>query len=182
MDTPRFIKTIQTHAKQFRREPMNGRKKMQLMVFMLIVAIFAIFTGHGSADPTIPLTTGQSVYVPIYSHIYHGDQEKPFELAATLSIRNTNPKKEIMLISADYFDSDGNFLKKFVETPIKVKHLASIRYIIKSSDKTGGSGAKFIVRWESVEPVNPPLIEAVMIATKSQQGISFVSRGQAIKE
>ncbi len=152
------------------------------MVFMLILTISIIFTDHVSADSTIPLSTGQSVYVPIYSHIYHGDQEKPFELAATLSIRNTDPKKEIMLISADYFDSNGNFLKKFVETPIKIKSLASIRYILKSSDKTGGSGAKFIVRWESSESVNRPLIEAVMIATKSQQGISFVSRGQAIKE
>jgi len=161
---------------------MNGRKKMQLLVFMLILAISAIFTGHGSADSIIVLSNGQSVYVPIYSHIYHGDQEKPFELAATLSIRNIDLKKEIRLVSADYFDSDGNFLKKFIENPITLKKLASIRFIIKSSDKTGGSGAKFIVRWESAEYVNPPLIEAVMIATKSQQGISFVSRGQAIKE
>lgn len=161
---------------------MKNTKKMQLMFFILIPAILAIFTGYTSADSTIVLSKGQSVYVPIYSHIYHGDRERPFELAATLSIRNTDTKREITLISTDYFDSNGLFLKKFIENPIKVKSLASIHYIIKSSDKTGGSGANFIVRWESTEPVNPPLIEAVMIATKSQQGISFVSRGQVIKE
>ncbi|MBE9530234.1 MAG: DUF3124 domain-containing protein, partial [Proteobacteria bacterium] len=34
----------------------------------------------------------------------------------------------------------------------------------------------------SKEPVNPPLIEAIMISTRNQQGVSFISRGQAIKE
>ena len=161
---------------------MKGRKKTQAMVFTLILLIMGIFPGLGSADTVIALSNGQSVYVPIYSHIYHGDRDTPFELAATLSIRNTDAKKEITLVSADYFDSNGNFLKKFVETPIKIKNLASIRYIIKSSDTTGGSGAKVIVRWTSTEPVNPPLIESIMIGTRSQQGISFISRGQAIKE
>ena len=161
---------------------MKGKKKMQSMVFMLILVISAIFPGSGSADSTIALSKGQSVYVPIYSHIYYGDRETPFELTATLSIRNTDMKKEITLISVDYFNSDGRFLRKFVGPPIKLKNLASIRYIIKSTDNTGGSGANFIVRWESVEPVNHPLIESIMIGTRSQQGISFISRGQIIKE
>jgi len=103
-------------------------------------------------------------------------------LAVTLSIRNTDPKHEITIIAADYFDSNGNHLKKYVKKPIKLKKLSTIRYIIKSSDKSGGSGAKFIVRWESKEPVNSPLIEAIMISTRSQQGVSFISSGQAIKE
>ncbi len=161
---------------------MRCEKKTQLIVFMLILVITGIFPGHGSASSTVNLLKGQSVYVPIYSHIYHGDKERPFDLTATLSIRNTDPKQEITLISADYFDSNGNLLKNYVEKPIKLKNLASIRYVIKSTDKSGGSGAKFIVRWESKEPVNPPLIEAIMISTRNQQGVSFISRGQAIKE
>ncbi len=157
-------------------------KKTQLTGFILILLMTGIFPAQGSAFSTVNLLMGQSVYVSIYSHIYHGDKEKPFDLTATLSIRNTDPKQEITLISADYYDSNGNFLKNYVEKPIHLKNLASIRYVIKSKDKTGGSGAKFIVRWESKEPVNPPLIEAIMISTSSQQGISFISRGQAIKE
>ncbi|MCP4116103.1 MAG: DUF3124 domain-containing protein [Desulfobacteraceae bacterium] len=149
---------------------------------MLILLMTGIFLGHGSAFSTVNLLMGQSVYVPVYSHIYHGDKETPFDLTATLSIRNTDPKQEIFLTSVEYFDSNGNFLKNYVEKTIKLKNLASIRYIIKSKDKSGGSGAKFIVRWESKEPVNPPLVEAIMISTSSQQGISFTSRGQAIKE
>ncbi|MDM8525131.1 DUF3124 domain-containing protein [Desulfococcaceae bacterium HSG8] len=161
---------------------MISEMKTRLIVLMLILVITGIFPGHGSAFSTVNLLKGQSVYVSIYSHIYHGDHERPFDLTATLSIRNTDPKQEITLVSADYFDSDGNFLKNYVEKPVKLKNLASIRYVIKGTDKSGGSGAKFIVRWESKEPVNPPLIEAIMISTKSQQGISFISRGIAIKE
>jgi len=153
-------------------------KKTILMVFMLIM----IITGSGTASSSVNLSKGQSVYVPIYSHIYHGDKERPFDLTVTLSIRNTDTKKEITLLSADYVDSNGSFLKNYVKKPIKLKNLASIRYVIKSTDKSGGSGAKFIVRWVSSEPVNPPLIEAIMISTRSGQGISFISRGQVIKE
>ncbi|MFC1524693.1 DUF3124 domain-containing protein [Thermodesulfobacteriota bacterium] len=149
---------------------------------MLTLMITGIFPGHGSATSTVNLFKGQSVYVPIYSHIYHGDRERPIDLAATLSIRNTDPKQEITLISADYFDSNGKLLKNYVKNPLQLKSLASIRYVIKSSDKIGGSGAKFIVRWKAGELVNPPVIEAIMISTASQLGISFISRGQVIKE
>ena len=163
-----------------RKGSMQMNKKMQGLVILLFLVISGIWPGHAASD--IVLLKGQSVYVPIYSHIYHGDRERPFDLTATLSIRNTDPKQEITLLSADYFDSDGKFLKNYVETPLQLKNFASTRYVIKSTDTTGGSGAKFIVRWQSTEPVNPPLIEAIMIGTKSQQGISFISRGIAIKE
>jgi Mg/Co/Ni transporter MgtE len=55
-------------------------------------------------------------------------------------------------------------------------------YQIKESDKAGGSGANFIVGWEAETYANIPIIESVMIGTKGQQGISFLSRGQVIKE
>jgi hypothetical protein len=58
--------------------------------------------------------------------------------------------------------------------------MSSARYVIKESDKAGGSGANFIVRWKSETPVNPPLIEAVMVSTRSQSGVSFTSRGRVI--
>ncbi|MBA3012680.1 MAG: DUF3124 domain-containing protein [Proteobacteria bacterium] len=144
--------------------------------------IIGIFPSLGSANSNKILSNGQSVYVPVYSHIYHGDQEKKFNLTATLSIRNTNLKKDIVLNSIDYFDSNGELLKNYLEDPIVLKKFSTIRYVIKAKDKSGGSGAKFIVRWKSETLSNAPIIEAIMISTQSQQGISFVSRGQAIHE
>ncbi len=149
---------------------------------LLILIIMGIFSVQGSANSNQILSMGQSVYVPVYSHIYHGDREKQFNLTATLSIRNTNLEKEIMLHSIDYFDSNGEFLKHYLEVPIVLKNFSTIRYVIKATDKSGGSGAKFIVKWKSKMLSNAPLIEAIMISTQSGQGISFVSRGRAIHE
>jgi len=156
--------------------------RLQLITVLLILVLMGIFPVPGSANSRQIQSNGQSVYVPVYSHIYHGDQERKFNLTATLSIRNTNLKKDIMLHSIGYYDSDGGLLKNYLEAPIVLKKFSTIRYIIKAKDKSGGSGAKFLVRWKSNGLSNTPLIEAIMISTQSQQGISFVSRGQAIRE
>jgi hypothetical protein len=153
-----------------------------LLFFILTLVIMGIFPGQGNANSNIILSKGQSVYVPVYSHIYHGNQERQFSLTATLSIRNTNVKEDIMLHSIDYFDSNGKLLKNYLEAPIVLKNFSTIRYVINAKDKSGGSGAKFIVRWKSKALSNSPIIEAIMISTQSQQGISFVSRGQVIDE
>ncbi len=161
---------------------MKGTKLATLYFFILILVTMGILPGLGSANSNQIMSIGQSVYVPVYSHIYHGDKEKKFNLTATLSIRNTNLEKDIMLHSIDYFDSNGQLLKSYLEAPVILKKFSTIRYVIKAKDKSGGSGAKFIVRWKSKARSNAPLIEAIMISTQSGQGISFVSRGQAIHE
>ena len=134
------------------------------------------------AGSDIVTSNGQTVYVPIYSHIYSGLKGRPFSLAATLSIRNTDPKHPITLVSVHFYDSDGKLLKEYLDKPAELKAMASTRYIITEGDNTGGSGANFLVEWKSQTKVNSPLIEGVMIGTRSGQGISFVSRGQVIDE
>ncbi len=135
----------------------------------------------GDASETV-ISTGQTVYVPVYSHIYSGDREHPFYLAATLSIRNTDPKHAINILTVDYYDSKGKLLKSYLENPINLDPLSATRYIIKESDKSGGSGANFIVKWKSDVKVNAPIVESIMIGTKTQQGISFITRGRVIQE
>ncbi|MGH2414466.1 MAG: DUF3124 domain-containing protein, partial [Microcystaceae cyanobacterium] len=41
-------------------------------------------------DDKIKIVMGQTIYVPIYSHIYFENSQKTFDLTATLSIRNTD--------------------------------------------------------------------------------------------
>jgi hypothetical protein len=53
---------------------------------------------------------------------------------------------------------------------------------IKESDTQGGSGANFLVEWQAETEVNEPIMEGVMIGAAGQQGISFTSRGKAIKK
>jgi len=155
------------------------------MLFRLGVVILlcaAVGDGRALAENRPAASSGQLVYVPIYSHIYSGDREQAFLLAATLSIRNTDPDRAITITAVDYYDTEGKLLKRYLETPLKLGKLASVRYVVKESEKEGGSGANFLVRWESAEKASPPLIESVMIGTKSQQGLSFTSRGQVLEE
>ena len=118
--------------------------------------------------------------MPAYSHIYIGNRERPFLLTITLSIRNIDPTHPIQITTVDYYETQGKLLKRHTDKPVIIKPLESIRYIIPERDKTGGSGANFIVKWQSGPPVNPPIVEAIMIGTQSQQGISFTSRGREI--
>ncbi len=126
------------------------------------------------------LSRGQLVYVPVYSHVYYGDREQPLLLTAILSIRNTDPAHPITITQADYFDTEGRLIRKYLTQPLTLKPLGSTRFVIKESDTKGGSGANFLVRWQAETEVNEPILEGVMIGATGQQGISFTSRGQAV--
>jgi len=131
---------------------------------------------------TINKWLNQTVYVPLYSHIYADDRykDKPFALTATLSIRNTDVHTGFVLDKVDYYDSEGQKLRSYLNGPVPVKPLASTRFIVRESDKGGGSGAKFLIHWHAEKPVAEPIIESIMIGTQMQQGISFISPGRVI--
>lgn len=125
----------------------------------------------------------QTVYVPVYSHIYAEDRyrEIPFLLTATLSIRNSDADKPFTVKSVNYYDSRGIVLRKYLDNPIIIDPLSSTHYIVPELESKGGVGAKFLVEWEAESGVIEPIIESVMIGTKMQQGISFISTGRVIK-
>jgi len=141
-----------------------------------------IFAGEPSGADQHQASTSQTLYVPVYSHSYGGNKERPFHLAVTLSIRNTDKTHTISLTTVDYYDSEGKLLRHYLDKPVDLGPMASTRYIVKESDIEGGSGANFLVAWESIQPVSIPIVESVMIGTQSQQGISFTSRGQVISK
>jgi hypothetical protein len=131
---------------------------------------------------TVQRWLAQTVYVPIYSHIYADSRfkDKPFQLTAIVSIRNTDMEHSLTLHTVDYYDSNGKLLSHYLKKALVIAPLASTRYIVPEADTTGGSGAKFIIEWKSDRAVTEPIIEGVMIGTKMQQGISFVTRSQVL--
>jgi hypothetical protein len=146
---------------------------------VVLMMLFSMLTFGVYAE--LPMVSrGQTVYVPVYSHIYSGDKEKPFPLTVTVSIRNTDPNKSITVTRADYFGTKGEMLNKYVDKPLTLGAMSTLRYVIKQSERKGGSGANFIVEWNSDTPVNEPIVESVMIGTQTGQGISFTSRGRVI--
>ncbi len=145
---------------------------------LILALCLALSLRMAQAAEGTALSQGGSIFVPVYSHILIGDNARPFLLAVTLCLRNTSPSDEITLVSVDYYDSQGQLLKKHLDAPQTIRGLGSVSFAVAESDKQGGTGAKFIVRWRSSKPVSQPLAEAVMIGTSGQQGISFASRGQ----
>lgn len=131
-------------------------------------------------DKNFKLAMGQTIYVPIYSHIYYGDRQEIFNLAATLSIRNVDLVNPIIITSVRYHDSEGKLVKQYLERPIKLGAIASTDFFVKRNDTSGGLGASFIVEWVAETEISQPIVEAVILGTDSQQGISLISPGRVI--
>ncbi|MHB8791633.1 MAG: DUF3124 domain-containing protein [Desulfobulbaceae bacterium] len=152
-------------------------KRDTLFIFSILSIIFCLFSPPSlCAEVIAALSAGQTIYVPAYSHIYI-DDEMPTLLTVTVSIRNTDQKHSIKLTKVDYYETQGEIVKRIIDSAVNLKPLESIRYVIPYKDKAGGSGANFIVEWKSDWLVNPPIVETIMIG---RQGISFTSRGQVL--
>jgi hypothetical protein len=128
------------------------------------------------------MSNGQTLYVPVYSHVYWGEQPTPLNLACTLSIRNVDPTRPIRVASVDYYDTLGMLVGHYLDQAVTLAPLETTEYYVAERDVAGGSGANFLVTWTAASPVNAPIVEAVMIGIYSGQGISFVSQAREIAE
>jgi hypothetical protein len=160
------------------RNPMTTQIKSIAIVFVIVCVGLMPLPLDAQENPA--LSKGQTVYVPAYSHIYVGGQKRPFALAITLSIRNIDPKAAITLTEVNYYGSKGSLVESFIDEAQSIGPQESIRFVIAEDDKGGGSGANFIVKWNTDTTVNPPIIESIMIGARSGQGISFTSRGRDV--
>ena len=135
-------------------------------------------SGAGLAEAV----AGQVVYVPAYSHVYSGDGDRDVLLTATLSVRNTDAVRAIRLVGVRYVGSEGQTVRSYVDAPRTLGPLATASYVVAESDRAGGVGASFLVEWQADEAVSAPVVQAVMIGTAGQQGISFVTDGRVLAE
>jgi hypothetical protein len=135
-----------------------------------------------SAEVDKNLIVGQTIYVPIYSHIYIRDKSRVINLTATLSIRNTDAQNPIRVTSVRYYGTNGELVREYVNGTLQLAPMASTDFVVAESDTSGGAGANFIVEWGAGIEVANPVVEAIMISTASQLGISFVSEGRVIKD
>lgn len=139
--------------------------------------------GYGSRGLSVPLSMGQTVYVPVYSDVYHGDASEHFLLAASVSIHNTDTKNPIKVSSVRFYDRDGQLLNDYLDQPVTVAPLVTRTLILAKADQRGGGvGANLLVEWHSTEGVTYPIVEAVMAGTIGDKSLGFTSRGQVIAE
>ncbi len=123
----------------------------------------------------------RQVYVPIYSDIYNQTRDTRTLLTATLSIRNTSLKDSLFVSKIDYYNTEGDLVRSYIDTPIYLTPMESIDYVIEQQDTSGGSGANFLIDWYSKKQLNP-LFQAVMVGGLGAQAFSFTTEGIEIIE
>ena len=125
-------------------------------------------------------TAGQTLYLPIYSHIWHGDSDRHGQPAKTLvsvsvSIRNTDARQPIRITSAQYFDTDGKKLREYLNAPKVIGPMGTFELFVPRSDDTGGSGANFIITWKSDKPASAPLVQGLHANMPAGRSIAFTT-------
>ncbi|TDS15378.1 uncharacterized protein DUF3124 [Maribacter caenipelagi] len=123
----------------------------------------------------------RQVYVPIYSDIYNQTRDTRTLLTATLSIRNTSLKDSLFVSKIDYYNTEGDLVRSYIDSPIYLTPMESIDYVIEQQDTSGGSGANFLIDWYSKKQLNP-LFQAVMVGGLGAQAFSFTTEGIEITE
>lgn len=139
------------------------------------------------AQGTPPLYAGQSLYLPIYSHLYHGDVNsrtgKPSEtlVSTHVSIRNTDPRSALQVSSARYYNTEGKLLREFLPQAQTIPPLGTYELYVPRSDASGGSGANFIIEWTAERPINPPLVEALHADIREARTLLFITTARPIQ-
>lgn len=124
---------------------------------------------------------GQTIYVPAYSSIYASDKNHAFNLAVTLSVRNTDGKLPIVITEVRYHDRDGKLVRDFLKKPLRIGPLASLEFFIEEKQSEGASTG-FVVEWVSDQAVAEPVAEALMMHTGGSQGVSFLCPGRVVSD
>ncbi|MEJ2596443.1 MAG: DUF3124 domain-containing protein [bacterium] len=127
------------------------------------------------------LSIHKNIYVPAYSDIYYETEDKVTYLTVILSVRNISFKDTIYVDGIEYYNSSGKLVHSYIDKVLMLRPMESMEYIVRSTDKKGGSGANFVVSYHAAEHIkNLPLIESVMMGNLDNYRFSFTSRGVEI--
>lgn len=149
------------------------------------VVLFALCSSLTFAQTSQGRSLGQLLYLPIYSHVWHGEVDKGGQPTKTLvsisvSIRNTDPAKSIRVSSAQYYDTDGKRLREYLTSPKIIGPMGTYEIFVPRSDDTGGSGANFLISWKSDAPVSPPIVEGIHANIPVGRSIAFTTWARPI--
>jgi hypothetical protein len=157
-------------------------KKRLLALLLLTLCVAPV------AMATEELSAGQTLYLPVYSQIWHGDRvmdgKHPIDrlVSALVSIRNTSLKTPIKVISARYYSTEGKLLKEYLTKPTVIGAMGTLELFVERKEVEGGSGANFVIQWDSAVPTNPPVVEAVHADIRSgQQALVFITTAHPIQ-
>lgn len=146
-----------------------------------VIALTVAFCGSNAAGQVlVGKSSGQDLYLPIYSNVWHGEMSKqnvPDKtlVSVSVSVRNTDPTMPIRILSAKYFDTRGQSLREYVSSPLTIGPMGTFELFVPRSDDTGGSGANFVIRWKSEKPTNPPIVQGFHANLPVGRSIAFIT-------
>lgn len=152
----------------------------------LLVAWLGVVS-TANAQELRALSKGQTLYLPVYSHMLYGNMGKSGKASAVLlstlvSIRNTDTKRSLRVLSARYFDTNGKLLGERMAAPAVIPPLGTLELFVELNDASGGSGANFIIKWDAEQAVNPPLVESLHANMDGGKAVIFMTQSVPISE
>ena len=156
---------------------------MKSAMLSAILFVLSSSLAFGQTPPARSL--GQLLYLPIYSHIWHGetnDKGQPMKslVSISVSIRNTDPVKSIRITSARYFDTGGKELREYLPSAKTIGPMATYEIFVPRSDDSGGSGANFLIAWKSDTPASQPIVEGFHANLPVGRSIAFTTSARPI--
>lgn len=157
---------------------------MKIIRLLLLIGALCV-TGLALAEEVPTLSKGQTLYLPIYSHVWHGDLDKagvPLKslVSALVSIRNTDMTRSIRVMSARYYDTRGKLLNEYVAAPRTIAPMATYEMYVERKESAGGSGANFVISWQADAPANPPVVEALHADIQGHRTLSFITTARLL--
>jgi len=149
-----------------------------------VSALLFIATVVRAQEPPL-LSKGQTLYLSIYSHVWHGNFDRRGQptmalLSTLVSIRNTDMASPVRVLSARYYDTEGKLLKEYLPAARLIPPLGTTELFVERQDSAGGSGANFVIKWSAERDVNPPLVEGVHLDLYSTRPVSFITTARPI--
>lgn len=126
------------------------------------------------------MTVRHTVYVPAYSHIYTS-KDMYEELGITLSVRNTDPERRLLVEKILYYNTEGSLVETFLSEPHVLDPMGTIDFVVNLQDMRGGSGANFTVEWAGESELFLPVIQAVMVNVSGAKAFAFATDGVTVK-
>lgn len=165
---------------------MGWQGAMRRLLCGAVMAVWAAGWGAHAQEVRAP-SKGQTLYLPIYSHMLYGNLGKNGKasyvlLSALVSIRNTDARRPVRVLSARYFDTNGKLLGERVPTPMLIPPLGTLELFVELNDASGGSGANFIIRWDAEQPVSPPLVESLHANMDGGKAVIFMTQSVPLAE
>lgn len=156
---------------------------MKKSLALCIAALLALPPAMAVED----VSTGQSLYLPVYSHIWYGDRTgrdkaPSMSLVSVLvSIRNASLKIPIRVTSARYYSTEGKLLREYLSKPVTIQALGTHELFVERKESEGGSGANFVIEWSAATATNPPVVEALHADIRSgNHALTFITAAHPI--